>query len=625
ITMITEPKIPASAYHLVYTDRLSDQELTDMLGVLNVLGDPADPVSTIDVDITIGQLKDIKASPSLIMTKLISDSIIDAVGLSNVPDDAYLLDTPGNNLKSAEVDEMILALEVFAGSTTPGDHDSTKISDISTTNVTVGQTQQLSTNNSAIIKFIISDSVITMFGVANIPDEAYHLTYTNRLSDEEIIAITDALAVLGAPGDSVTALSTDVTVGQTQALDTTASGSVIIKQMISDSVVDMLGASRIPDTAYIASNPANRLTDSEIGYMQESLLPLAGNDPDVLVSAITVTESTLSVTTLKSFPDQSIIMNRMISTAIIDGLDPLDEGKIPDESYTELVFKLDIKRPEIDALLDALDYLDIGTSGAGGIGTADITFAELDTVVAIGTGDLVNYPLGYSPIINHILSTPMISAVSDERSGFDYGVPTTAYRNTYDLEYDELVKLISALKTIGDVPVPNDPATTTLAAAVLGLDPTAFGPAMLAALINEDSLIVYRMISIGINDAGLENADARALITDSNYDSGLPITPEIYDIKIDEMNGLVDAMTIFGITNIALISTSINITALQSLTDTEIDTLLDNNNTIVYYMINDIVQAEPALMLQLAPSDFEDFDPYRVKRTSVITLLKNNN
>ena len=102
-------------------------------------------------------------------------------------------------------------------------------------------------------------------------------------------------------------------------------------------------------------------------------------------------------------------------------------------------------------------------------------------------------------------------------------------------------------------------------------------------------------------------------------------TPALYDIKIDEMNGLVDAMVIFGISDLSSIASSIDATALASLTDTEIDTLLDNNNTIVYYMIDDIVQGQPLLMLQLLPTDFETFAPFRVKRASMITLLKNNN
>ncbi len=618
ITMIGSANVPASAYNTTYTDRLSDQEITDMLAILDTLGGPTDPVSTISTDITIGQLKSLQASPSLIITKLISDSIIDAVGLSNVPDDAYISDTPGNNLKSTEVSNMILALEVFAGSTVPGDHDSTVISTITTTNVTVAQTQSLSTNGSAIIKFIISDAVITMFGQANIPADAYHLTYTDRLSDEEIVAIANALSVLGSPNDSVSTISTNVTVGQTQALDTTATGSVIIKQMISDNVVTMLGAGRIPDTAYISSNPANRLTDSEIGYMQQSLLPLAGNDSNVLVSAITVTESTLSVATLKSFPDQSIILNRMISTAIITNL-----SNIPSESYVPASSE-DLLRSEIDYLLDALDLLGIGTSGAGSINGSSITFADLYTISAYGESDA----LGYSPIIDHILSTPMISAVTDVRSGYDYGIPSTAYRNTYDLLHSEIVGLIDAMTTIGGV-APANYGTTYLSDVTI--DTNAFDATMLSSLIALDKLIVYRMISKGIHDASLDNPDAYALIGDPNYDPDLnnPLivpTPVLYDIKIDEMNGIVDAMNIFGITNLSTFSSSIDASALASLTDAEIDTLLDNTNTIVYYLIDDTVHNTPILMAQLVPSDFEGGNPLnRILRASLITLLKNNN
>lgn len=618
ITMITAPKIPANAYNTTYTDRLSDQEITDMLAILDTLGASTDPVSTISTDITIGQLKDLQTSPSLIITKLISDSIITAVGLSNVPDDAYISDTPGNNLKSAEVSNMILALEVFAGSTVPGDRDTTVISTITTTNVTVAQTQSLSTNGSAIIKFIISDAVITMFGIGNIPADAYHMTYTDRLSDEEIVAIANALSVLGSPNDSVSTISTDVTAGQTQALDTTATGSVIIKQMISDNVVTMLGAGRIPDSAHIGSNPANRLTDSEIGYMQQSLLPLAGNDSNVLVSAITVTESTLSVATLKSFPDQSIILNRMISTAIITNL-----SNIPSESYVPLSSE-DLLRSEIDYLLDALDLLGIGTDGAGSINGSAITFADLYTISAYGESD----PLGYSPIIDHILSTPMISAVTDVRSGYDYGVPSTAYRNTYDLLHSEIVGLIDALVTIGGI-VPANYATTTLSSVTI--DTNTFNSTMLSSLIALDKLIVYRLISKGIHDASLDNPDAYALIGDTNYDPDLnnPLivpTPVLYDIKIDEMNGIVDAMNIFGITSLSTFASSIDAAALASLTDAEVDTLLDNTNTIVYYLIDDIVHNTPILMAQLLPSDFEGGNPINhILRASLITLLKNNN
>ena len=56
-----------------------------------------------------------------------------------------------------------------------------------------------------------------------------------------------------------------------------------------------------------------------------------------------------------------------------------------------------------------------------------------------------------------------------------------------------------------------------------------------------------------------------------------------------EVITIVDAMNIFGITNLSTFSSSIDASALASLTDAEIDTLLDNTNTIVYYLIDDTV------------------------------------
>ncbi|MFU8792917.1 MAG: hypothetical protein ACNA7K_02740, partial [Acholeplasmataceae bacterium] len=630
IEMIGVANIPDDAYvDSTPGNRLTDSEIENMIDAISVLGDDEDLVTEVETDINIGQLKELNASPSLIIEKLISDQIITAVGVGSVPDDAYQLDTPGNNLKAAEVTAMIGVLEILAGSETPGDRDHILVSSI-TPNVTVGQAQQLKTSDSVIIKQIITDSIVTMIGADNIPDDAYiGDDSNNRLTDDEIEDMIDALAILGDEGDLVSEVGTDVTIGQVKQLE--ASPSLIITQLISDTIIDMLGAERIPDTAHIDDDKNNNLRPSEVSAMIGVLEILADPIPpqvadDVVVSSITIDEASLTVETLKQFPDDSIILNRMISTALIDALDPLDEGKIPDESYTELVFKKDIKRAEIDAVLEALEILGLETNGASNITPAQITFAKIDQVVAIGTTDLVNYPLGFSPLVAHILSTPMVASVTDVRSGHDYGIPTTAYRNTFDLEYDEIVKLISALKTIGDVgenPGQADPETTSLAD--VSIDPQGFGPSMLQALINEESLIVYRLISIGINDSEIDTIESHVSDTTAdNYDPGLPGVPEVFDIKIAEMEGLAESMPLLGVNTINDL-TSINITAILDLTDEEVDIILDNENTIIYYIIDDIIQDQPLLMAQLAPSDYEDFAPFRIKRASLISLLKNNN
>lgn len=601
-------------------DRLTNQELYDLFAGLNLLGlsdfDNVDIGINTVTSLTQAQVDDLLSSTYLYVTV---DLMVQSEETLDIPPAA--LEDIGEYLgmiKKTEIKDIFLALNILG---------ITDLASVDPATVTVGDITDVNDQtNSAIVRSLLSKAIIDGLDPLNegkIPTDAYEGDIRNKLlTAEEVDALMGALNVLSGNDPNVTILNinTNITVGQTQNLDTSATGSAIIKQFISDAVIDSLGSSRIPSNAYHLTQ-TDRLSDSEIGYMKQSLLPLSGNDPNILISNIIITEGTISVQTLKDFPSQSIILNRMISTAIIDGL---GSNNIPDESFSELILKLDIKRVEIDALLEALDIMGIGTSGAGGIAMADVTFAELDLVVAIGTTDAINYPLGFSPIIVHVLSVPMTAAVTDIRGGFDYGIPSTAYRNTNDLKHEEIESLISALKTIGGIPPAS--TSTTLAAVVLGLDPTAFGPVLINALIAEDSLIVFRMISIGINDANIDNDDAYALLGQRNYDPVLNAlaTPAINDIKISEMSGLADSMTILGMSNVLAVA-SISISNVLTLTDLEIDQLFDNNNTIIYYIVNDMIQSDPGYVAMLAPTDIETTEPYRVKRASLITLLKNNN
>jgi hypothetical protein len=704
-------------------NRLTDTEINNMIDALLVLadGNEAVLVSAISTDVTIGQLKGLNANDSLIINRLITDSIVDTIDPldeGKIPLEAYVDGNSANFLTETEVSDMIAALEILAGSTVPGDRDTTLVSAIST-DVTVGQTQDLKTNGSVIIKQLISDSIVDSIGltatipdaahidsdtnkrltdteinhmidalliladgneallvsaistditlgqlngiteneslimqklisdsiidsvgVAKVPDDAYLLdTPGNNLKTTEVDAMIDALYILAYdplnPGQDlddvkVSAVNINVTVGQTQDLKT--NGSVIIKQVISDSIVDMLTAPKIRQTAYINSDPNLRLTNDEIGYMIDAIYILADGDEDVLVTSITVNESTLAIDTLQQFNENSIILNRLISNAVITSLGSAD---IPDESFEDDVARTDLVRPEIDAILTALDTLGIGTGGAGTITTASLTFDEIDSVIAIGTTDLIKYPLGFSPIVVHILSTPMISAVSDIRSGHDYGVPTTAYRNTNDLRHDEIEGLIDALKLIGNV-APEDEDTTTIADVTI--DPDSFNGTMINNLVALDKLIVYRLISKGINDSTIDTDASHVTdINARNYDPGLPVTPLVYDIKIAEMSHIATSMDILGVSSIASVATDITIAGLQALTAGQIETLVEANtdgpNTIIYYIIAETVDSSNTLFDTLSlfdPITYPDPDIYyvydgptrvRLKRTSIATAL----
>jgi len=371
--------------------------------------------------------------------------------------------------------------------------------------------------------------------------------------------------------------------------------------------------------------------------MIDALSDLAGGDETMYVNEIPVNENTLSIDVLMKFNEESIILNRLISNAIIDGI---GADNIPIESYEDSLAKTDLIRPEVTAVLAALDILEIESNGAGGIGMSDLTFKDLDDVVAIGTDDLDHYPLGFSPIVVHLLSDAMIQAVSDIRSGHEYGVPSTAYRNDLDLLHEEIEGLVAALKIIGDIGPEDDEQTI----ADVTITPASFGPDMLADLITLDKLIVYRLISKGINEADIDTEPSH--VTDvlaRNYDPELPVTPEIYDIKITEMNHIVLSMDELSLSSVGQIESEIVSAIKEPGIDTEklVEATVDpesDANTIIYYLISETVDPTNNAFDLLVildpitypgPADdyyvYESGDRVRLKRTSMASAIENFN
>jgi len=222
--------------------------------------------------------------------------------------------------------------------------DNTLVSNLDT-DVTVDQAELLAVLDSYIIKQLISDEIILFVDEANVPNDAYEDVVAQRLTDTEITHMVAALDVLanGVGTTLVRNLSTDITIGQMKDLE--ANASLIIQKLISDTVVDELTAARIPESAHIGGNTANNLRADEITAIIEVLELLADPAPgqavdDVLISDIDIDESSITVAKLQQFPDSDIV-NRMMSTAIIDNV-----ASIPDASYTD-VNKTDLYRSEM--------------------------------------------------------------------------------------------------------------------------------------------------------------------------------------------------------------------------------------------------------------------------------------
>ncbi|PKK93421.1 MAG: hypothetical protein CVV61_04765, partial [Tenericutes bacterium HGW-Tenericutes-6] len=635
-------------------NRLSDDEIDAMIQALDILSNNNDdlPVADIDTDVNIYQTQQFKGTESFIIQQILSDAIVDAIDPLNegkIPLGAYIDGDSNNRLTQTEIDLMIDVLYVLADNNPPvGDPEHNPTFDVNevlvsaiSTDINIGQLKELKDSTSLITRKLISDSIIDAVGVDNVPLDAYiDQDNTENLTQEEIDEMILALEILAGsvePGDVdhilVTDVEIDVTVGQTQDLKT--NNSVIIKQILSDNIVTMLSTSgiEIPVAAYRNNDDEDRLTNDEIGYMIDALFVLSGEDNNAKVDEIVFDETALSVETLQSFDENSLVLNRVISTGLNTNL-----PNIPDESYVVVIdpldpdYKKDILRIEINNILDALDILGItDTSSAGSIGANSITFADIYLVLELGTvGEPNEHYLGFSPIVAHIMSTPMVESVSDVRGGYDYGIPSTAYRNDYDLTYDEIVKLVEALAYLGNVgedPGQEDPATTSLLDAAGTIDPTNFGPTQLNALLDIESFIVYRMISIGINDAGLENEDARAEIGDDNYDAevmALP-TPLIYDIKIAEMEHVSLSMEILEITSIQSLN-DITYEALDNLSPEQVTNLVEDDtngpNTIIYYKVSIIVDPSNNIFDVIDPGNGDAY--YVMDSATRVRLLRSS-
>jgi hypothetical protein len=181
-----------------------------------------------------------------------------------------------------------------------------------------------------------------------------------------------------------------------------------------------------------------------------------------------------------------------------------------------------------------------------------------------------------------------------------------------DLLAVEIQGVIDAMLQLG--------ASTDTLTNLTPIDNNALTSTVLQNLIDINTRIVDRLIADGIIASGKATTESYAVFGDVNYDP----TAINEDIKRAEMQGVVDGMDILGIASVLDLGT-ISIASVLAMSDEDADLLFDNTNTIIYYIVDELVQAQPLLMAQLDPSDFEAFAPFRIKRASLITLIKNNN
>ncbi|MBU1141631.1 MAG: hypothetical protein KKG64_03820, partial [Firmicutes bacterium] len=428
-----------------YVDMIKKSEVQDVFLALDILG--ITDLNNIDpATITIGNVTDLlDQTDSAIVQSILSQAIIDALDPNDenkIPIDAYEGDPVNKLLTSTEIDALIEALNLL------GDNDpDATITGIDVTNITVGDVDALSDNESVIIKQMISDAIIDTIGTDAIPDEAFglaatsnhHIAFlstgtvvlaaaiTDRLTDTELQAMIDALVIL-ANNDLdmlVTDISTDVNVGQAVQLKGTP--SYIIKQLVSDALVDVLGVDAIPAEAFIDGDINGRLLDAEIDSMIDALVILADGDLDLAVTEISTDINVGQVKELTLLP--SIVTKQLISDAVTDAIDPLDEGKIPDEARIGGVSTNRLTDAEITAMVDALDTL----SGHDD----DMLVTAIDTAVTVGQVKELKGTASY--IIKQLVSDAVIDAIGIPNIPLESYIDGDPNNRLTDTEIDAMI------------------------------------------------------------------------------------------------------------------------------------------------------------------------------------------
>jgi hypothetical protein len=582
---------------------------------LATLGDP------IDVNIiTLTQLQNIHylglgidpagdEYESLIIHRLISEAVIGAVV---VPDDAYMVGST-EDVKPNEISALILALEEM-GLATLGDPIDVNI-------ITLTQLQNIhylglgidpagDEYESLIIHRLISEAVI---GAVDVPDDAYMVGSTEDVKPLEISALILALEEmgLGTLGDPIDVAG--IQIAQLQAIHYLGLGtdpmgddyeSLIIHRLISDAITGSLDT---PSGAYMVGSTVDLLAAEVQGVIDALLLLAGGNDTETMSGLTPVNNNVLTPGLIEDLLDlDALIIYRLIGSGIISATLATDESlaEVGDDNYDANNIGADVKISEMYALVEAMNIMGIANLSVS-IDATTVTISDLQELHYVGLGIDPGTDTYQSRIVHRILSDAIISALD---------IPSTAYMlgSSDDLLAVEIQGVIDAMLQLG--------ASTDTLTNLTPIDNNALTSTVLQNLIDINTRIVDRLIADGIIASGKATTESYAVFGDVNYDP----TAINEDIKRAEMQGVVDGMDILGIASVLDLGT-ISIASVLAMSDEDADLLFDNTNTIIYYIVDELVQAQPLLMAQLDPSDFEAFAPFRIKRASLITLIKNNN
>jgi hypothetical protein len=564
---------------------------TTQLQNLHYLGLGTDPVSD-DYD-------------SYIVHRMLSDGIKDV--LTDRPSTIYMTN---GDITADEIQGVIEAIGILNNNP----NASLAAMSFANSGLTPAKIESLLDIGSLLVDRQISAGIISA-GLA--VDEAYaevgdfnydSLAINEDLKEDEMYALVAAMTEMGITDLSGTFSASNITVSELQNVHYLGLGtdpvtddydSYIIHHMLSDGIKDAL--TDRPSTIYMANDD---ITADEIQDVIEAI-GILNNDPNASLASMSFANGGLTPTKIESLLDlDSLLIDRQISAGIISAGLAVNEAyaEVGDFNYDSLAVNEDLKEDEMYALVEAMNIMGLTDLDAA-FAPDSITINNLQSLHYVGLGD----DGGANPYDSYIVHNMISDSVE---SSLD--VPTDGYMVSGYMLEAEVQGVIDALYAIS-----GDPATDTLLD-IMPVATSTFSPSLIDELLDIGALTIYRLVADGIISSGISTLESEAELGDANYDSNAIGD----DLKLTEMYGLAEAMEILGVTDVTQVA-NINAATILGLTDTEVDTVLDNSNTITYFIIDDAIDPDDLFF----PGDYvlDEAGNQRIIRSVLITYIKDNN
>ncbi len=494
---------------------------------------------------------------STIVHHMISDGVLGV--LTNIPTTVYMSNSE-NDITAAEVQGVISAVAVL--NTDPNATLGTM--SFANNGLTPDKIEDLLDLNSVIVDRQISEGIRSAnldiseaYAIAT--DTNYDPGYaTGDLKISEMYALVAAMNEMGISDLSGSFDPNSITVAKLQNLHYIGLGtdpvtdtydSVIVHHMISDGIQSAL--TNRPSTVYM-TNSVNDITAAEVQGVI-SAVSILNTDPNATLGTMSFANGGLTPSKISDLLDlNSLIVDRQISEGIISANLDVSEAyaESGDTNYDPSYGTGDLTITEMYALVEAMNIMGISDL-SGAFDPSGITFANLQDLHYVGLGIDPVTDEYQSYIVHHMISDAVASTITNR--------PTNVYMtNTEaDILADELQAVIDAVLILNG----NDTNGTlgAMSFANNGLTPTK-----ITALLDLDSLIIYRQISEGMISANVDVPEAYALVGEDNYDSGYLVPG---NLNIDEMYATVEAMTIMGLADLSASfdASSLSVANLQSL------------------------------------------------------------